>query len=224
MTQDSLTRSLSRWVVPAGVAAGVILVVSVVLVLIEGSVSRTEQTTQVSWHPQVREPTVVDGASASLVRTDDGIEFEFDTAGLTPGNAYTLWLAVVDEPSGCSTSPCPPPEILGLDEADGQVLFADGLVVGVSGEATFTGEQPVGAIPGWLPNRIFDDPIGAEVVLVVNDHGPELPEHMPGMISTYRGGCSEGSPFPEFFPSTALSDGEPGPNTCLLTQVATFAP
>jgi hypothetical protein len=49
-----------------------------------------------------------------------------------------------------------------------------------------------------------------------------LPEYMPGMIQTYRGGCSDASPFPAIFPPTALADGAPGPNTCRLSQVAIF--
>jgi hypothetical protein len=57
---------------------------------------------------------------------------------------------------------------------------------------------------------------------VINDHGPMLPEFMPGMIQTYRGGCSDSSPFPGVFPATALADGEDGPNTCRLHQAAVF--
>ena len=67
--------------------------------------------------------------------------------------------------------------------------------------------------------------MGVSVHLVINDHGPMLPEHMPGMIHTYRGGCSDPSPFTPIFavpPSTALADGEVGPNICRLYQAATF--
>ena len=44
---------------------------------------------------------------------------------------------------------------------------------------------------------------------------------MPGMIQTYRAGCTDAS-LPGIFPPTAKSDGEPGPNSCQLYQVAVF--
>jgi hypothetical protein len=56
------------------------------------------------------------------------------------------------------------------------------------------------------------------------DHGPMLAEFMPGMIHTYRGGCTNASPCPGVFPATALGDGEVGPNICRLYQAAVLAP
>lgn len=61
------------------------------------------------------------------------------------------------------------------------------------------------------------------VGLVVHDHGPFLPDLGATIATTYRGSCAEdGIPAP--FPDTAKADGEPGPNTCRLVQVAVFAP
>jgi hypothetical protein len=42
------------------------------------------------------------------------------------------------------------------------------------------------------------------------------------MIHTYRGGCSDDSPFPSLFPAIAIADGDVGPNTCRLFQSAIF--
>lgn len=180
----------------------------------------------VAWHAQTGGTDVVDGASASLVRTDSGISFRLQARDLTPGNAYTLWLVVIDEPDQCAAAPapCAAPDLIGNEGPDAQVTYAAGMVVGASGHATFSGHQSVGPMDGWLPDRSFDNPRGAEVHLVVNDHGPKLAEHMPGMIHTYRGGCADDSPFPGFFPDTALADGAAGPNTCRLTQSAVFQP
>lgn len=184
----------------------------------------SHETRPVAWHAQTGSTELVEGASASLVRNDNGITYRFQTRGLTPGNAYTLWLVVIDQPDQCQASPCAAPDFLANAGPDAQVTYAAGHVVGGSGNATFAGSRSVGPIEGWLPDRTFDNPRGAEVHLVVNDHGPSLAEHMPGMIHTYRGGCSDDSPFPAIFPDTALADGEPGPNTCLLTQAAVFVP
>ncbi|WP_129663517.1 hypothetical protein [Phytoactinopolyspora endophytica] len=96
-----------------------------------------------------------------------------------------------------------------------------GMLAG-NGQATFAGHVKEGPLDGWLPDRSLDDATSAELLFTLNDHGPALADHLPGMIRTYRGGCADDSPFPEIFPDTALADGEPGPNQCLLSQAAAF--
>lgn len=200
--------------------------VGLLLVAVLGGTALAEsadrQSVGVNWHPQSGSSGPVEGASASLVRNDNGISYQFHASQLTPGNAYTLWLVVIDHPENCQGEACAGPDFVVNDAPDAQVTYAAGNVVGDDGVATFAGHQSTGPMDGWLPDRSFDNPREAEVHLVVNDHGPMLPEHMPGMIRTYRGGCSDASPFPPFFPATALADGESGPNTCLLTQSAVF--
>jgi hypothetical protein len=94
--------------------------------------------------------------------------------------------------------------------------------VGSSGKAGFGGHVSRGSLPqGWLPDQGLEDPRRAEVHLVLNDHGPKLAEYMPDMIRTYRGGCMDEG-LPAIFPASAKADGEPGPNTCTLWQVAMF--
>lgn len=182
----------------------------------------THQDAPVSWHPQTGSTEVVERATGQVTRNDDGIAFRLRTNSLTPGNAYTLWLVIVNHPEECAATPCTAPEIVGNEDTASQISFAAGNVVGESGRATFSGHVKEGPLDGWLEDRALEDARGAEVHLVVNDHGPALGEHMPGMIRTYRGGCSDDSPFPPIFPENALADGEPGPNTCLLTQSAVF--
>src|SRR5687767_12332955 len=183
-----------------------------------------QSTDVVNWHAQQavngRTGQVAD-ASAKLVRNANGISFRLSTTGLTPGNAYTLWLVVITKPEFCTATPCTAPNIFN-PATESQVRFAAGHVAGGSGKGTFAGSVKEGTLTGWLPDRSFDDAMGASVHLVINDHGPMLPEHMPGMIHTYRGGCSDASPFPAVFPATALADGEVGPNICRLYQAATF--
>lgn len=179
----------------------------------------------VNWHAQQAgfgRTGAVAGAAARLVRNANGISFQLNTNSLTPGNAFTLWLVVIDNPGACATTPCAAPDIIGNEDADAQVRFAAGHVAGGSGAGTFAGAVRLGPLLGWLPDRAFDNVMGAEVHLVINDHGPQLPEFMPGMIHTYRGGCSDASPFPPVFPATALADGAVGPNLCRLYQVAVF--
>jgi hypothetical protein len=185
----------------------------------------TQQDAMVNWHAQqagLGRSGPVAGASASLVRNANGASFRLSTTGLMPGNAYTLWLVVVNNPDACLNTPCTAGDLFTNAAVDAQVRFAAGHVAGGSGRGTFAGAVQEGPMPGWLADRSFDDSMGAEIHLVINDHGPMLPAHMPGMIHTYRGGCANTSPFPAVFPATALADGEPGPNTCRLYQVAVF--
>lgn len=191
------------------------------------SVGTHHQSAGVNWHPQQAafgRMGPVAGAQATLVRNANGISYRLTTNSLTSGNAYTLWLVVVNNPSACSASPCAPPELFSNSATDAQVRFAAGHVAGGSGNGTFAGSVKEGPLSGWLADRSLESSTGAEIHLVVNDHGPMIPEFMPDMIHTYRGGCSNSSPFPPFFPATALSDGEVGPNTCRLYQAAIFLP
>jgi hypothetical protein len=185
------------------------------------------QTASVSWHAQqagLGKSGTVAGASAQIVRNENGIAYRLNTTGLEEGNAYTLWLVVINNPAACVSTPCAAPEIINNPATDSQVRFAAGHVAGASGNGTLAGHVSEGALSGWLPDRSLEDARGAEIHLVVNDHGPAMAEFMPDMIGTYRGGCSNASPFPAVFPATALADGEVGPNICRLYQVAVFLP
>ncbi len=154
-----------------------------------------------------------------------GASVTLRTSQLKPGHAYTLWWAIINNPEACAShpDPCTPHDVLfNTQIVQAQVTYAAGHVVGESGRATFSAHLPAGDIDdGWFPDQGFTDPLGAEIHLVVNDHGPKLDEHMPDMIRTYRGGCTDES-LPPVFPATAFADGEPGPNTCRLAQTATF--
>jgi hypothetical protein len=186
-----------------------------------------QQTVGVSWHAQqamLGKSGAVAGASAQLVRNDNGIAYRMNTKGLEEGNAYTLWLVVVNNPSACLATPCAAPEIINNPATDSQIRFAAGHLAGASGNGTFAGSVSEGPLSGWLSGRTLEESQGAEIHLVVNDHGPAIAEFMPDMINTYRGGCSDASPFPGVFPPTALADGEPGPNICRLYQAAVFLP
>jgi hypothetical protein len=187
------------------------------------AVDRSDAT--VNWHAQqagLGKTGPVDGASASLVRNANGVSYHLSTTGLTPGNAYTLWFVVINNPAACMATPCAAPDFLTNAAPDAQVRYAAGSVAGASGRGTFAGSVKEGPLSGWLADRSFHNVMGAEIHLVVNDHGPMLPAFMPGMIHTYRGGCADSSPFPAVFPATALADGEVGPNTCRLYQAAVF--
>jgi hypothetical protein len=179
------------------------------------------------WHMQSGNPhlALVGGnTSAQLVRTDNGISYSLRTEGLRAGHAYTVWVVVINNPAACTASPCSPQDILLNAATNSQVVYGGGHVVGGEGQAGFGGHLSAGPLEaGWLANRGLDNPLGADVHLVLNDHGPVLTEFMPEMIHTYRAGCTDAS-LPGIFPPSAKADGTPGPNTCRLWQVAIFEP
>ncbi len=191
----------------------------------EASPHRITQQATVNWHAQSgNNGAVGDVAQASLVRSRNGIRYRINTANLVPGNAYTVWLVVINDPSACDTFPCSAPQLIGDPVVDGQVTWGrDGEVGRSDGTARFHSRIEAGPLlDGWLQVQGLDDPMGAEIHLVLNDHGPVIDGMKREMLSTYRAGCADTSPFPPIFPATALADGTPGPNTCRLYQTAVF--
>jgi hypothetical protein len=175
----------------------------------------------VSWHMQSGAGPV-EGAWASLNTRANGASFTFHATQLKPGHVYTIWFVAINAPENCASIPCGPADIILNSEAtQSNVTYGAGHVVGMSGQAAFAGFIPAGEMPdGWFPTA-FTNPLGAEIHLVLNDHGSMIPELVSNMLHTYRGGCTDES-LPPIFPATAFADGIPGPNTCRLYQVAIF--
>ena len=128
----------------------------------------------------------------------------------------------MNNPGACTALPCSPADVLTNPDTQGQVTYGTGRLAGSDGSSRFHGKIAAGPLPqGWLPDHGLDDPLGAEIHLVLNDHGPMLPEFMPEQITTYRAACTEES-IPPIFPDTARADGTAGPNTCQLRQFVAF--
>jgi hypothetical protein len=202
-------------------AAQLVLLSSIVLTG-PALAASVHQDAQVMWHPQTGLAGQVDSqARATLVRRDTGLSFTLHATQLRPGHAYTVWFVVVNNPSACHETPCSATDILENPLTEAQVTYGAGHVSGNSGRAGFAGAFATGPIAGWLPDRELSQPLEAEIQLVLNDHGPKLVEHMPGMIQTYRAGCSNDS-LPPIFPPSAKADGAEGDNACQLYQMAVF--
>lgn len=179
-------------------------------------------TNHVETHPSQGDVRVIEDAEATLVMTKAGAFASVETKELVPGNAYTLWFVVINDPASCENSPCNADDVLkrtSMTKAD--VGYGDGLVAGPNGKGHFTAFRPLGALPqAWLGTG-FKDPWGAEIHLVVHDHGPLIPGREAEMTGSYRGGCTDDS-LPEIVPTTAKGDGAAGPNHCKLVQDVIF--
>ena len=179
-------------------------------------------TTHVESHPSQGDVRTIDEASASLMSSEAGISVHLTTNELEAGHVYTMWIVMVSNPKACSAHPCPSSEFLGQAElVQAETTWGDGILVSDDTRTEFSAFLPVGEVPeGWYGIPL-SNPTEAEVYLVINDHGELIPEMAATMLNTYRGGCTDES-IPASFPDTARADGEPGPNTCRLIQVARF--
>jgi len=133
--------------------------------------------------------------SSNLARRDNGVSFIIKTTGLNPGNTYTLWMAVFNNPAECDGG-CDGSD-LGNPDVQGDLLYSAGSLAGGTGKATFAGSRKVGDTDGSEAVEIFDldmsygiiDSRKAEIHFVVRDHGPKIPGLMREQISTIGGGC-----------------------------------
>lgn len=176
-------------------------------------------------HPSTGAMGPIEGATAEIYTTKAGATAHMQTVGLNPGHVYTAWWVIANNPAACDNSPCSPQDLLGKqDEVQTEVTYADGVIAGENGEANFAAYLPAGEVTNnpWFGHH-FPDPTAAEIHLVINTHGPVIPEMVDEMLSSYRAGCSDDS-LPPPFPDTAKADGEPGPNSCGLMQAAVFQP
>lgn len=175
--------------------------------------------------PVVGVPEGVPDASSTVRRTKNGVNATLHTSGLTPGNAYTMWMVVFNNPAACAGVPCLEPDLFNPDVA-GNVIYVTGHVADDE-EGTFSGRVAKGDTSNTVPldeilDGMFDflpPPVGltelldAEIHLVVRNHGAMIPDQMPGQIHTFEGGCTEVS-------SLGLGS---GPNVCADIQASIHA-
>ena len=144
---------------------------------------------------------MVPGASSKITRNRSGATSTLHTSGLTPGNALTLWMVVFNVPGECATSPCGEADVAPGTDAEVDVIYVAGHVVGGSGKATFSGRRATGDNSKSLfaqfgaPAPGLTDPLGAEMHLIVRDHGPAIPGQIPDQIHTFEGACTPASSF-----------------------------
>jgi hypothetical protein len=180
-------------------------------------------TLPMSWvPPSGMTPGPIAGTHALLETSPAGASMRIETSGLTPGHAITVWWVAVQSPENCSTRPCSPMDAMGNAELMNTVATnAGGAVVEADGTLEIASFLPVGAVDGNFYDSTFDQPQTAEFHLVIQDHGPLIPDLAAEMLGYFRGGCTDES-VPPFYPASAMSDGQPGPNACNTAQVALF--
>jgi len=150
---------------------------------------------------------VAPGTGSILVRTKEGIGATLHAFGLVPGNAYTLWVAIFNDPKGCATSPCSPADFAN-PAAQGVLLFGTGQIAGDDGTVDFGAFRAVGDSSGKTEGtaEALEKPFKAEIHLAIRSHGPASadPAVLHEQLTTFNGGCP--------------------PNTCMTVQLAPHQP
>jgi hypothetical protein len=178
---------------------------------------------------QIPDASRVSGGSSTLVRTQEAISASLQTLDLEPGNVYTMWWVIFNNPEKCE-HPIPDISSCGLDDVLGQPLgetpvqvsvqYAAGNIVGETGTVNFGAYLQEGELPEQPGQLVFGpgliDAKKAAVHLVVRDHGPAIPGMVEDQLTTFGGGC------------TAETDptgvGPHGPNECADIQFAAHEP
>jgi hypothetical protein len=193
--------------------------------------------------PVLRFSDLSQAGTSQLVRTPNGVNFTLSTTGLTAGHAYTLWIVIFNNPDGCTDgtpgfSNCGPMDVVNA-AARPDMMYAAGNIAGGAGRGTFAGRRHLGDLTGsanapvLLPAFGLENPGGAEIHLVVHDHGLKIPAFLPDMIQTIDGGCFDAG-VPEAGASSPWNDyagapgagafGRRGPNACASVQFAVHRP
>jgi len=150
---------------------------------------------------------VAPGTGSILVRTEEGVGATLHAFGLVPGNVYTLWWAIFNNPKKCATPLCSPADFPNPD-AQGVLLSGTGQIAGEDGTADFGTFRAVGDPSGKEEGtaEALEKPFKAQIHLAVRSHGPASadPAVLHQQLTTFNGGCP--------------------PNTCVTVQVAPHLP
>jgi hypothetical protein len=141
------------------------------------------------------DPATIAGTS-TLVRTDSGVSFTYQTSSLPAGQVVTVWIVVFNNPENCSTHPCSAPADVENPAVRADFLYGGGHVIGGSGRGNFGGHLPVGDASGSGLAEIGGPPVGllnpltAEVILALHSHGPAgSGQVLKAQLSSFLGGC-----------------------------------
>lgn len=135
----------------------------------------------------------VTGAKSQLLRGDGEVKLHFNTKGLDPGGAYTVWIVAFNNPEGCSDGVCDGGD-LGNLAADPSAFWGTGKVIdneGGAGNFWLTVEE--GVFPG---QRLFGagvlDAQETEIHWILQYHGQasDDPDDLYEQLNMFEGGCN----------------------------------
>lgn len=137
---------------------------------------------------------------ARLHRSKEGVNLTIKTSGLVPGDAYSVWWIIFNNPGACAAGGCSGAD-LGNPDVDGAVMNATGRVANSYRKTTFSAFLPVGFIHTNPASGNVRQPFGpglqnlrgAEIHVVIRSHGMAIEHDLPTddveQISTLFGDC-----------------------------------
>lgn len=143
-------------------------------------------------------PTQVDGTSR-VARSRRAVRARVRTSELSPRHAYTAWLVIFNNPTGCVDG-CGEDDLFNPD-AHVDVVYLAGRVSNRRGRITLHGRRSVRNKSGSLfallgaPAPGLVDPKGAELHVIVRDHGPPIRGQVRRQLRTFEGGCTPETSF-----------------------------
>ena len=162
--------------------------------------AETMATSRVNVHLFSDSEVAIDGATSALNRRADGIDLVLNTTGLTPGDAYTVWWLIFNNPADCADIPCSSAD-LSNPRTMGMVAYATGGIANEQGEGHFVATLAVGDTSNALDNgdgfplELIEttlglvDPQRAEIHAVIRTHGAAHPDPIE-QLTTFGGGCN----------------------------------
>jgi len=181
----------------------------------------TFQVTQL--HVAGTNPPVPTLGAARLNRARNELWVTLHASDLAAHTAHTVWIAVFNRPSACTTNPggevrCGGPDVaLTPNLADASAFNVGGFVTDGDGTANVSIDVRSGPVPegaavlfgeggindnGVRPGLRAGNGFGAEVHVVIREHGVLLLDAIAHQLSAFLGGCP--------------------PNTCANAQNAMF--
>ena len=159
----------------------------------------------------VGSPLLTVNGTSTLHRNKKGITVNFNTDGLIPGHAVTLWWVIWNNPENCTTPyACGEVDFGIADQVGVEVLYAAGHVIGGNGMGNFSARlnlnddsESINDLFGLPAAGGLVDAQKAEVHLVIRSHGPMVPGLVKDQIGAYVGGCDD--PF-KYDPFTSYPD------------------
>ena len=185
--------------------SSLIILLAVAQVTAQSTESRNLKTSVTKVVQFSNQSITIPYAGASLARNNDGVFGTISTSSLAPGHVVTLWWAIFNDPAACAGAVCAPPD-LNNPVVNGSLQLGGGEVVGLNGRADFSGYLAVGDNTGFYRLPMFPnmpdpapglvDSKGAEIHLVIRDHGPASPDPviLQEQLTSFPGGCTVSNP------------------------------
>jgi hypothetical protein len=133
------------------------------------------------------------GAHTTLQRDGVSVSDKVQSRNLVPGHAYTVWLAIFNDPANCVDG-CGEDDIENGTGDPAVIWSGVGGIANGGGNLNGNGYVSEGNPQGYqMLFGAFSNAQGAEIHNVVRDHGPDTGN--PLQTSTFEGECTAGSSF-----------------------------